>query len=131
MVDGNESGLRLAEIARQREVAIAYRRAMTHDELCDLFASRSVVVLPVRYDTLNLVALEALFNGCPLVISEMAGACDYLDEYHPQLPYEKIDFENFYAGIERTEQLLASYDERRHELRSKLEQHAPWPAQPL
>lgn len=128
---GHESSLRLADIARKREIAIAYRSAMTHDELCDLFATRSVVVLPVRYDTLNLVALEALFNGCPLIISEMAGACDYLDEYHPHLPYEKIDFDNFYDVVGRTEQLLACYDKRRQILRSNLEQNAPWPAQPL
>ena len=128
---GYKSNLRLAEIARKREVAVAYRKTMTHDELCNLFARRSIVVLPVRYDTLNLVALEALFNGCPLVISEMAGACDYLDEYHPQLPYEKIDLANFYDLVGRTEQLLAHYDERREDLRSKLKQYPPWPVQPL
>jgi glycosyltransferase involved in cell wall biosynthesis len=131
MNGGYPSDLRLAEIARKREVAVAHRSAMSHEELCEVFARASALVLPVRYDSLNLVALEALFNGCPLVISKMAGACDYLDQYHPHLPYEKIDFENFYGAVEQIELLLTSYDERRKDLHSKLQKHVPWPPRPL
>lgn len=99
-----------------------FRSAYNWDQLAQLFAEKSVVVLPVRYDTLNLVALEAILSGCPLVVSTKAGVCDYLDRYLPKLPYIKIDFENFYGSVGEIEDLLINYDEYRERLKHALEQ---------
>jgi glycosyltransferase involved in cell wall biosynthesis len=92
---GIASSFLLENIAKARGIKIESRSAMDREQLNQLYASRSILVLPVRYDTLNLVAMEALFSGCPVAISTAAGVCDYLDVQHPGLPYVKIDFNNF------------------------------------
>jgi glycosyltransferase involved in cell wall biosynthesis len=128
---GISSSYLLQNIAKQRDIEIESLSTMNGDELSQLYSNRSIVVLPVRYDTLNLVALEALFSGCPVVISSCAGVCDYLDEQHPGLPYIKIDFENFYAAVTDLQDLVDNYDLHRKALLDYLEQHSPIPTQSL
>ena len=96
-----------------------------------LYGRRSILVLPVRYDTLNLVALEALFSGCPVAISDKAGVCDYLDEVHPGLPYIKMESNNFYGSVERLRHLIENYDEHRGALLAYLKNSLAFPAGPL
>jgi len=103
----------LGNIAKQRGIDIEYLPTMNRAQMQSLYANRSIVVLPVRYDTLNLVALEALFSGCPVAVSESAGVCDYLDQYHPRLPYIKIDFNNFYGAAGKLQDLIDNYDHHR------------------
>ena len=57
-----------------------HRRALDRDGLLKVFAAPSIIILPTRYDSFNLVALDALFSGCPVAVSSAAGVCDYLDE---------------------------------------------------
>jgi glycosyltransferase involved in cell wall biosynthesis len=128
---GISSGYLLQSIAKQRDVEIEMLPAMNREQLSGLYASRSIVVLPARYDTLNLVALEALFSGCPVAVSSCAGVCDYLDEKHPGLPYVKIDFDNFYAAIGDLQDLIDNYDFHRKALRNYLSRHSPVPTIPL
>ena len=128
---GISSRYLLQSIAKQRDVEIESLPAMNREQLSGLYARRSIVVLPVRYDTLNLVALEALFSGCPVAVSSCAGVCDYLDEKHPGLPYVKIDFDNFYAAIGDLQDLVDNYDFHRKALFDYLSQYSPVPAVPL
>lgn len=125
---GISSGYLLQNIAKQRDIEIESLPAMKGAQLSQLFAGRAIVVLPVRYDTLNLVALEALFSGCPVAISSCAGVCDYLDEKHPGLPYIKIDFDNFYAAVTDLQDLIDNYDKHRQALLQYLAKHPPAPA---
>jgi glycosyltransferase involved in cell wall biosynthesis len=115
----------LHEIARKRDASLEYFPSFTRNELKALFRSPSLVILPVRYDTLNLVALEALFEGCPVAVSSEAGVCDYLDSTHPGLPYVKIAFGDFYGAVQAINDLLGDYNEYRRVLRSRLEQALP------
>jgi glycosyltransferase involved in cell wall biosynthesis len=85
-----------------------------------VYGRNSVVILPVRYDSFNLVALEAVSSGCPTVVSNRAGVCDFLDERLPGVPYVKIDFDNFYAVVREIENLLANYTEKRTQLLDRL-----------
>lgn len=101
----------LWDIAKKRGLEIDNHPSLSRAELSRVFRDRSIVVLPVRYDTLNLIALEALFEGCPVAISSEAGVCDYLDESFPGLPYVKIDINNFYAAAGQLNDLLSHYDE--------------------
>jgi len=125
---GISSGYILQNIAKQRDIEIESLPAMNREQLGRLYADRSIVVLPVRYDTLNLVALEALFSGCPVAISACAGICDYLDEKHPGLPYVKIDFANFYAAVADIQDLVDNYDKHRQALLDYLMHHSRVPA---
>lgn len=108
-------------IAQKRCTEVDFGPSLSHGELQKLLADKSVVILPTRYDSLNLVALESLFAGCPTIISEKAGVCDFLDRYFPEIPYIKIDFDDFYSVISKLENLLANYDTYRTHLETQLQ----------
>ena len=128
---GISSSYILENIAKQRDIEVEYLPTMNRAQMACLYAERSIVVLSVRYDTLNLVALEALFSGCPVAVSEMAGVCDYLDQQHPGLPYIKIDFKDFYGATSKLQSLIDNYDQHREALLAYLEAHPPFPTAPL
>ncbi len=118
--NGIVSDYHLQQMAASREIDVAYVSSKMPEELVDLYQKPAVVILPTRYDTLNLVALEALFSGCPIVISSETGACDYLDTHHSDIPYLKLDLNDFYAGIESIKSLLCDYDNHRSALHTAL-----------
>ncbi|HWB07598.1 MAG TPA: glycosyltransferase [Pirellulales bacterium] len=88
----------------------------TPAELRKRFASRSLVVLPSRYDTFNLVAVESLFSGCPTAIGGGAGVCRFLDETFPDVPYLRIDMDRPLACLPRLNEVLDDYDDYRDRL---------------
>jgi glycosyltransferase involved in cell wall biosynthesis len=88
----------------------------TPAKLRQRFASRSLVVLPSRSDTLNLVALESLFSGCPTAIGSGAGVCRFLDETFPAVPYIRIDMDRPLACLPEINDVLTNYDAYRDHL---------------
>lgn len=130
-VNGIRSDEVLAAMSRSRGLVVQDQGPLSLRELQDLFESRALIVLPVRFDTLNLVCLEALFHGCPVVVSERAGVCDYLDEFHPSIPYAKIEFDNIYRSVAAIEDLLANYQKHRSALRKSLLKSPPKPSAPM
>ena len=121
------SAQRLADIAEARGIKVEYRPTLDREGLLKLFAASSILVLPVRYDLLNLIALDALFSGCPVAVSSKAGVCDYLDQFHPNLPYIKIDLDNLYASVPRIRDLVENYESHRRLLHERLIQYPPLP----
>lgn len=110
----------LSAIARAREVDVQFRPTQDKEGLASIFGAKAVVLLPVRYDSLNLIALESLLSGCPTVISSEAGVCDYLDEKFPSLPYVKLDLANMYGVLPELEALLGNYEAYRNRLRERI-----------
>ena len=110
----------LTDIARVREVPVGFLASQDRAGLARIFQSRSVVILPVRYDPFNLLALESLLSGCPTAVSSGAGVCDYLDERFPGLPHVRIDLENLYGAVPEIEAVLADYDGHRGRLAKEL-----------
>ena len=101
----------LNQYAANRGIENLYLQNMPQNELLDFFnESKALVILPVRYDTFNLVALEAIMNGCPIAISTNAGICDYLDEEYPFVPYIKFKNTDFFQSIKQMEDVLSNYD---------------------
>jgi glycosyltransferase involved in cell wall biosynthesis len=96
--EGITSNHFLDALARVRGLEIACEKSKTRRELLELYQNNAMLILPVRYDSFNLTALEALFSGCPVAISNQAGVCDYLDGKYPDLPYIKIDINNLYSA---------------------------------
>jgi glycosyltransferase involved in cell wall biosynthesis len=125
------SAYRLANIADARGIRVEHRGALDRSGLLKLFATPSIIVLPTRHDSLNLVALDALFSGCPVALSSNAGVCDYLDQIHPNLPYIKLNLENFYANVPSIRNLIENYDEYRRVLHAQLAQYPPFPVSPV
>lgn len=116
----NSSSQILAEIAAHRELGIHQRNSFSWEQLRALYQGNSILILPVRYDTLNLVALEALFCGCPVAVSTKAGVCDYLDASHPEIPYVKVDLDNLYSAVGPLQDLIDHYPEHRQKLHQAL-----------
>lgn len=90
--------------------------SMSQAELEKVFASKAVTILPSKYDTLNLTALESLFSGCPTVIGTGAGVVRFLQETYPTLPLLTIDTNNIYSSIPVISSLLDNYDDYRYQL---------------
>jgi glycosyltransferase involved in cell wall biosynthesis len=110
----------LDELAARRGIQIPHLDSLNWEQLHALYRANSVLILPVRYDTLNLVALEALFSGCPVAISSKAGVCDYIEAFHPQIPYVKIDLDNLYSAVGPIQDLIDRYPEHRQMLHRAL-----------
>lgn len=125
--NGTSSAHYLKNIAEVRGIAVPYRGEFSQLELESLYKSAAISVLPVRYDSLNLVALEALLSGCPIAVSTRAGICDYLDEVHPQLPYLKLDLSNLYENVSALQELIDNYHDRRRALHAALLRNPPRP----
>jgi glycosyltransferase involved in cell wall biosynthesis len=123
--DGRTSGEILDAMARTRSVAVERLPSQDAAGLERIYAGNSIVVLPVRYDQFNLIALEALLAGCPVAVSDAAGVCDYLDERLPQVPYIKLPLGSFYGGVPRIEDVLRDYAQYRGRLLSALRTGVP------
>lgn len=117
-------GVRSTELLKRQiqtaGVPVRIRPAMNAVELADLFAARTVTVTPSRYDTLNLVALQSVFAGCPTVIGAGAGACRFLAETFPGIPFTVLDTGDVRAGAAAVTELLRDYDRRRDRLVASL-----------
>lgn len=111
--DGASADEMLLRHAQRRGVECRLEKGRPPAEVRSLFHDDVCVVLPTRFDTLNLVALEALSEGAPVALSTTAGACDYLDEMHPEVPYLKIDFEDWPKSIAAMDAWLADYPAQR------------------
>jgi glycosyltransferase involved in cell wall biosynthesis len=121
---GKPSDAFLREMADARLIGdrVRIEPTKTHAELTALYAGNTVTLTPSQYDTLNLVALESLFAGCPTVIGSGAGACQYLRERFPGLPFLEFDVRRFYAQLPAVEGLLREYDRHRGALAAALDQ---------
>ena len=111
----------LNKMIADRDSIVALQNALGKKEMQDIFCGKSLIAITSRSETLNLVALEALFSGCPVAISDGAGVCDYLDRYYPEIPYIKIKLDNFYECIKEIEFVLEHYDTYRAQLAESLQ----------
>ncbi|HWK43567.1 MAG TPA: glycosyltransferase [Stellaceae bacterium] len=106
----------LQRAARMRGISVEIRGALNQIGLQRLFQERTLVVLPSRYDQFNLVALEALLNGCPVVLSESAGAADFLRERLTGIEAPIIDLDCGRTAAQAIHEILANYDDYRARL---------------
>ena len=114
-IHGHRSMPVLRALAANRGLDVIHEIVPPERMATRLRDDRMVVVLPSRRDTFNLVAIEALLQGCPTAVSAACGACDYLDAAYTGLPYIKFDPERGDAA-EAIASLLADYDGARARL---------------
>jgi glycosyltransferase involved in cell wall biosynthesis len=113
---GEGANIYLNRLTAHRHSDVAILPSKTPRQLAELFAARSLVFLPSRYDTLNLVALEALFAGCPTVVGSSAGVCRFLRDSFPKVPFVEMDMRNIYGCLPEVRAVLADYDGYRQRL---------------
>jgi glycosyltransferase involved in cell wall biosynthesis len=64
---------------RWRGMPFRYRGPLPYtDVVRDAYRGGGLIVIPSREETFSLVALEALLNGAPVLISKYAGATDFI-----------------------------------------------------
>jgi glycosyltransferase involved in cell wall biosynthesis len=108
-------------IIRNRGLRIETRENVSDEGLKAVFAGRSLIVLPSRFDTLNFVALEALAHGCPVVVSRAAGVAAYMSENRPEVPIGVFDIDCARDGATAISDWLEDYDERRADLIARVD----------
>jgi len=111
----------LRRLAEPRELDVEIVPGVDHDELSKVFASRTIVFAPSVYDTLNLVALESLFSGCPTVVGNGAGVGRYLVDRFPEVPFVSFDVHDVFRNYAKIEELILKYDEHRETLERALD----------
>lgn len=119
-LDGKTGEFYLQEMLALRFSTINILPPVTRYALQEKFNLNSITILPSRFDTLNLVALESLFAGCPTIISKNAGVCRFLEDNFPQIPFIKLDINNFYSSLPKIIELLSNYEDYRLNLQEKI-----------
>jgi GT2 family glycosyltransferase/glycosyltransferase involved in cell wall biosynthesis len=116
---------RLAQTAAARGLTIHYAGMLSDDELRRrVYRGRSVLVVPSRTDAFNFVALEALQNGCPVLLSRRAGAFEFLSKRHPQLVPAAMDPDDPDAAEHELRSLLENYPAVARACRASIRAHA-------
>ncbi|MCR5679641.1 MAG: glycosyltransferase family 4 protein [Prevotella sp.] len=98
----------------------AERSDITHhvniptEELTALYQKASLLVVPSKYEAFCFVALEALSQGVPVVMSERVRIADYLTGTAGWAVYRYGDTKDFIAKVEQTLGQTVSIDRIRH-----------------
>ena len=118
----------LLQLAKSLGVEASYEGVLSDAEIRRrVYRGRTIVVVPSRTDAFNYVALEAILNGCPILLSERTGAYGFLRDEHPHLLPPTMEPGEMKTAAEKLEAILSNYEEvaqdRRQELRAR-----PFPA---
>lgn len=81
----------LEKAAALRRIEVQLLGPVPFERLKQAFQARSIVLIPSRIDSFNLVALEALRLGCPVFVSEQAGVAEWIRRNYPILSDLVID----------------------------------------
>ncbi|HSI74194.1 MAG TPA: glycosyltransferase [Fimbriimonas sp.] len=106
----------LNQMAQNRKIPIEIINSLSQTELEQFYSTQTVLVLPARYETFNLVALEALRFGCPVFVGEGAGFSHWLRRSCPELSYLIIDVKCDRAASASVRGAISNYDEFRRRL---------------
>jgi glycosyltransferase involved in cell wall biosynthesis len=113
---------------RARGLSPEYRDAMSHAELTtQIFRKPSVVALPSRMDQFNLIALEAVLHGCPVLIGAGAAAASILPRRFPGLPIRVLSEAAWDRGADDLREMLAHFDKFRRLTIEALQANPPVP----
>jgi len=117
---------RLAHFCSNRGFPFHYKGPQSYTEIVEnVFGKPAIVVIPSRADTFNLVALEAFFHGCPIVLSQNTGAAVYFEEHYPNHPAVRmVDPENLEAQIAAVRAIEKDYYAIRKQLVEELSKDA-------
>lgn len=109
---------RIEKICKEYDLNVDISAPIPQTDLNNIYKGNAILILPVRYDSFNLVAMDALFSACPVAISSNAGFCDFVDSNFPNLPYIKI--ENPLDSISRIQNVIDNFAEYKCRLLDEL-----------
>ncbi len=73
---------------------------ISDNELAELYAQASVLVVPSKYEAFSYAALEALSYGTPVVLSERVRIADYLTGINGWFVFQYHDYKDFLEKID-------------------------------
>ena len=117
----------LAGMARLRGLRPEIVGGLGREPVQRLLTERTVLLLPSRHDTFNLVTLEALARGCPALISRNAGAAEWLLKKLPDLAWLVVDVDCARTAAAAAADVLRHYDARRAEVVAAMQRLEPPP----
>ena len=103
----------LEGIARLRGLKPEILGSQPHEQIRKIIGDRTVILLPSRHDTFNLVALEALVGGCPALVSDQAGISTWIQEKLPALDWLVVGVDCGRSAASSVSDVLRHYDTRR------------------
>ena len=110
----NHQGRGSAEILQRaaaiRGLTFTDEPAMSQAGLQALCRSRTIVLAPSRYDQFNLVALEALMEGCPVIVGRNSGVAEWIITHLPGWRDSVISFECDRGGAAGLADMCRNYD---------------------
>lgn len=112
----------LQEIINYRNLDFKIKNGISQNEMSDYFSQKFLTILPSRYDTFNLVALESIFSGCPVAIGKNSGVVSFLKNEHPEIPFFDLPTDNFLNSLATVEHILENYSSIRTKLLNSLQQ---------
>lgn len=75
---------------------------ISDEELDQLYARASLLVIPSRYEAFSYVALEGLTRNVPVVLSDRVRIADYLPGVHGISSFPYGDYDAFVKAVEQT-----------------------------
>ncbi|MCQ2094272.1 MAG: glycosyltransferase family 4 protein [Bacteroidaceae bacterium] len=75
---------------------------ISEEELTELYRKASLVVIPSKYEAFSYVALEAMSNGTPIVMSDRVRIADYLENQPGYSVFRFNDTEDFINKVNQT-----------------------------
>ncbi len=115
----------LNTIIKNRNLDIEIKDSVSQATMMEFFAQSYLTVLPSRYDTFNLVALESLFAGCPVVIGENTGVVGFIKKEFPNMPIHVLPTDDLSTSIDVLHHAIENYHEDRIALAKILESYDP------
>jgi len=109
----SEGPLRSASRLRGLDSRLEMNGGMAREEVQALLGGRTLLLLPSRHDTFNLMALEAICRGCPVLVSDRAGVAHWLRRTVPALDWTVMEIDCGRGASAAATRVLADYDRYR------------------
>jgi glycosyltransferase involved in cell wall biosynthesis len=101
----------LLDLAVEKGVEATYEGVLSDAEVRQrVYRGRTVLVIPSRTDAFNYVSLEAVLNGCPVLVSENAGSLGFLRRHYPHLAPPSMHPDHLEAAAASLLEMLANYE---------------------
>jgi GT2 family glycosyltransferase/glycosyltransferase involved in cell wall biosynthesis len=118
----------LLNTARSKGVDATYEGVLSDEELRRIYKQRTVLVIPSRTDAFNYVALEAVLNACPVLLSDRTGALGFLRDQYPHLAPPAMSPDDLDAAASSLHAILSDYERvARRNRRTLLDKPFPAP----
>ena len=103
----------IAGMSHLRGIAPLVTGSLNRMDMQALYSRRTLMLMPSRHDTFNLTVLEAVLEGCPVLVSRRAGVAEWLQEALPGLPWMIVDIDCSRSAAAAAADTLRDYDGRR------------------